>query len=81
MQNTTFKAITITVPDSRCHTALEEAFNLWASEEKPSNILHVHYYHDVHLRVQGYQVIYQETLPVLSQPQVPAVTVHAELSA
>ncbi len=59
MQGRTFRAVTIVVPDLRCHTMLEEAFNAWTAQERPSAILHVHYYHDPHLRVRGYQVIYE----------------------
>ncbi len=61
MQGRTFRAVTIVVPDLRCHTMLEEAFNAWTAQERPSAILHVHYYHDSGLRVRGYQIIYEES--------------------
>lgn len=61
MQTTKFKAVTVVAADTWCHTALAEAFNLWAMETQPAAILHVHFYHDLSLRVRGYQIIYEDS--------------------
>ena len=60
MQDKSFKATTIVIPDVTNRLVLEAAFNNWAEETKPASILHVHYYHDVASHVRGYQVVYEE---------------------
>ncbi len=60
MQGKSFKATTIVVPEVANRLVLEEAFNQWSKEAKPSSILHVHYYHDSESHVRGYQVVYEE---------------------
>ena len=60
MQEKSFKATTIVTPDVSNSLVLEAAFNHWAEETRPADILHVHYYHDAESRVHGYQVVYEE---------------------
>jgi hypothetical protein len=71
MQERTFKAATIVTPGLSSRLVLEAAFNDWATETKPANILHVHYYHDVELRVRGYQVVYEEPRGYYLAPKAP----------
>jgi uncharacterized SAM-binding protein YcdF (DUF218 family) len=61
MEGKSFKAVTITAKESGGHTALVEAFNAWAEKERPSLIVHVHYYHDDRSRRRGYQIIFEES--------------------
>ncbi len=60
MQDKSFKATTIVIPEASNRLVLEAAFNNWAEETKPASILHVHYYHDMESHVRGYQVVYEE---------------------
>lgn len=60
MQAKTFKATTIIAPDVSNRLVLEAAFNHWADEARPANILSVHYYQDREAHVCGYQVVYEE---------------------
>ena len=60
MQDKSYKATTIVIPDVANRLVLEAAFNQWSDDVKPSSILHVHYYHDAEAHVKGYQVVYEE---------------------
>ena len=60
MQDKSFKATTIVIPDVSNRLLLEEAFNQWSDEVRPNSILHVHYYHDMEAHVKGYQLVYEE---------------------
>jgi hypothetical protein len=71
MQEKSFKATTIVIPDVSNRLVLEAAFNDWAEEARPANILHVHYYHDSGSRVQGYQVVYEEPWMPYLAPELP----------
>jgi len=61
MEGKKFKAVTITAKESGGHAALVEAFNAWAEKERPSLIVHVHYYHDPRSHQRGYQIIFEES--------------------
>jgi hypothetical protein len=56
-----YKAITLVAPDVGSRTVLIQAFNAWVEEEQPSDILHMHYYHDPDSHVRGYQIVYEES--------------------
>lgn len=71
MQDKSFKAATITIPDVSSRLVLEAAFNTWAEETKPAGILHVHYYHDLDAHVRGYQVVYEEAWKTCLPPEIP----------
>ena len=71
MQDKSFKAATIVIPDVSNRLILEAAFNHWAEETKPATILHVHYYHDVEACVRGYQVVYEESWMPYLAPSTP----------
>lgn len=71
MQEKAFKAATIVIPEVANRLVLEEAFNQWSEETKPSSILHVHYYHDMESHVRGYQVVYEEPWMPHFQPETP----------
>jgi hypothetical protein len=71
MQEKSFKATTIVIPEVANRLVLEEAFNHWSEETKPSSILHVHYYHDIDSHVRGYQVVYEEPWRPHYQPETP----------
>ena len=71
MQERRFKATTIVTSDLSSRLVLECAFNDWATETNPANILHVHYYHDMELRVRGYQVVYEEPRGYYLAPKIP----------
>jgi hypothetical protein len=71
MQEKSFKATTIVAPDVTSRLVLEAAFNSWAEEARPANILHVHYYHDPESCVRGYQVVYEEPWTPYTAPELP----------
>jgi len=71
MQEKSYKAATIVTPDVANRLVLEEAFNSWSEETKPTSILHVHYYHDVQAHVRGYQVVYEEGWAPYLMPETP----------
>jgi hypothetical protein len=71
MQDKSFKATTIVIPDVTNRLVLEAAFNNWAEETKPASILHVHYYHDAETHVRGYQVVYEEPWAPYLAPETP----------
>lgn len=71
MQEKSFKATTIVVPDVSNRLVLEAAFNHWVEEARPTNILHVHFYHDPESRVHGYQVVYEEPWMPYLAPELP----------
>jgi ornithine carbamoyltransferase len=70
MQDKMFKATTIVTPDVSNRLVLEEAFNIWSEETKPTSILHVHYYHDPEAHVRGYQVVYEEGWTPYLAPEI-----------
>jgi len=61
LESSTYRAATVVVPDVATHAMLAEAFNAWVEQERPSAILHIHYYHDTQAHVRGYQIIYSES--------------------
>jgi hypothetical protein len=71
MQDKSFKATTIVTPDVSNRLVLEAAFNFWAEEARPANILHVHYYHDPESHVRGYQVVYEEPWMPYTAAELP----------
>ena len=71
MHEKSFKAATIVIPEVANRLVLEEAFNQWSEETKPTSILHVHYYHDVDSHVRGYQVVYEEPWMPRLEPEKP----------
>ena len=71
MQEKSFKATTIVVPAASNRLVLEAAFNTWAEQAHPANILHVHYYHDAEEQVQGYQLVYEEAWMPYLAPELP----------
>ncbi|MFZ0964554.1 MAG: hypothetical protein WAO35_27125, partial [Terriglobia bacterium] len=71
MQAKTFKATTIIAPDVSNRLVLEAAFNHWADEARPANILSVHYYQDREAHVCGYQVVYEEPWAPYLAPEIP----------
>ena len=71
MQDKSFKATTIIIPDVSNRLVLEEAFNQWSDDVKPNSILHVHYYHDVEAHVKGYQVVYEEPWMAGYEVEIP----------
>ncbi len=79
MQEKTFKAATIVIPDVANRLVLEAAFNQWSDEAKPKSILHVHYYHDLEAHVRGYQVVYEEPWAPGVRPETPQEEATAHL--
>ena len=71
MPEKSFKATTIVTADVASSLVLEAAFNHWAEETRPANILHVHYYHDTESHVRGYQVVYEENWMPFVAPELP----------
>jgi hypothetical protein len=71
MLEKSFKATTIVTPDVANRLVLEAAFNSWAAEARPANILHIHYYHDPEAHVRGYQVVYEEPWIPYVSPELP----------
>lgn len=80
MNDKSYKAATILIPDHTSRLVLDEAFNQWAEETKPNSILHVHYYHDRNAGVRGYQVVYEEPwVATLSRQMAEEEPVKAQL--
>jgi ABC-type amino acid transport system permease subunit len=71
MPEKSFKAATIVIPDAANRTVLEEAFNEWSEQTKPTSILHIHYYHDLEAHARGYQVVYEEPWMPYLHSEVP----------
>ena len=71
MPEKSFKATTIVIPDMSSTLVLEAAFNHWAEEARPANIIHVLYYQDPGSRVRGYQVVYEEAWAPYRVPELP----------
>jgi len=71
MQEKSFKATTIVIPESANGLVLEAAFNQWSEETRPTSILHIQYYHDAAAHAKGYQVVYEEEWTPYPQTETP----------
>jgi hypothetical protein len=76
-----YKAITLVAPDVGGHALLTEAFNTWVEEEQPSEIVHMHYYHDPESRVRGYQIVYEESWRAAEHLEASGATTSPRFSA
>lgn len=69
MQTKSFKATTISTPEGASRKTLTEAFNAWAEDEQPAEIVHVHYFHDHDTHARGYQVVYAGSWRAATRPE------------
>jgi hypothetical protein len=75
-----YRAVTLVAPDVGSRALLMQAFNAWVEEEQPSDILHMHYYHDPESHVRGYQIVYEESWHAAEHLEPPEVIVGPRFS-